>query len=72
MGYAMNAGLAASLASKVKTNGSGEFSKTLVVAGDGGMQMSLNELATLQDHGASNVLVVVIVNSRLGRVQNET
>jgi len=42
------------------------------VAGDGAIQMSINELATMRDHRAKNVLVVVVVNSRLGRVQNET
>lgn len=42
-----------------------------MVAGDGGVQMSINELATMRDHDAKNVLVVVICNSRLGRVQNE-
>lgn len=26
----------------------------------------------MRDHGAKNVLVVVVVNSRLGRVQNES
>lgn len=63
MGYAINSGLAASLLSSTST---------LVVAGDGGVQMSINELATMRDHNAKNVLVVVICNSRLGRVQNET
>ena len=63
MGMALNAGLAASLSNSPQT---------LVVAGDGGFQMSLNELATLKDHQSKNVLVVVIVNKRLGRVQNET
>lgn len=62
MGYSVNSGLAASMSSK---------GKKLVVAGDGGVQMSINELSTFKDHGASNVLVVVIKNSRLGRVQNE-
>lgn len=33
--------------------------------------MSSNELATLKDHGCKNVLVVIVVNSRLGRVKNE-
>lgn len=41
------------------------------MAGDGAIQMSINELATMRDHRAKNVLVVVVVNSRLGRVQNE-
>ena len=73
MGYAINSGLAASLSAANKGNVDGESTpKTLIVAGDGGIQMSLNELATLKDHGAKNVLVVVIVNKRLGRVQNET
>lgn len=73
MGYAINSGLAASLSAADKADISGESTpKTLIVAGDGGIQMSLNELATLKDHGAKNVLVVIIVNKRLGRVQNET
>lgn len=75
MGFGLNSGLAASLAAvdKVKKAGAGGTPpKTLVVAGDGGIQMSINELATMKDHGAVNVLVVVVVNGRLGRVQNET
>lgn len=73
MGYAINSGLAASLSSSYKSKETDKSTpKTLIVAGDGGIQMSLNELATLKDHGAKNVLVVVIVNARLGRVQNET
>eukprot|EP00956_Cyclotella_meneghiniana_P026984 scaffold59659_cov70-Cyclotella_meneghiniana.AAC.1 len=39
MGFALNAGLAASLSTS---------KQVLVVAGDGGFQMSLNELATLK------------------------
>lgn len=73
MGYSLNSALAASLSALHKANlTGGSVPKTLVIAGDGGIQMSLNELATLKDHGASNVLVVIIVNGRLGRVQNET
>jgi thiamine pyrophosphate-dependent acetolactate synthase large subunit-like protein len=77
MGYAVNAGIAASLSSTSSAGNipsrfdSNKVKKTLVVAGDGGIQMSINELATLKDHGAKNVLIVVICNSRLGRVQNE-
>ncbi|KAL9188541.1 hypothetical protein ACHAXT_006919 [Thalassiosira profunda] len=69
MGYSVNAGLAAALSAKKDGD---DNRRTLVVAGDGGIQMSLNELATLKDHGAKSVLVVVVVNRRLGRVQNET
>ena len=47
---------------------SGKIKQMLVVAGDGGIQMSINELATMRDHNVRNVLVVVICNSRLGRV----
>jgi len=72
MGYAINSGLAASLSSSTSTCRNESRKQTLVVAGDGGVQMSINELATLRDHNAKNVLVVVICNSRLGRVQNET
>ena len=64
-GYSINSAIAAA----ISTGGS---EKTLAVAGDGAIQMSINELATMHDHGAKNVLVVVMVNSRLGRVQNET
>jgi len=72
MGYSINSGIAASLSALHKANRTGgSVPKTLVVAGDGGIQMSLNELATMKDHGAKNVLVVVVVNARLGRVQNE-
>jgi len=44
----------------------------VVVAGDGGFQMSLQELATLQDHQVNKLLVIVMLNGRLGRVQNES
>ncbi len=44
----------------------------IVIAGDGGFQMSLQELATLMDHGVNNMLVIVFLNGRLGRVQNES
>jgi acetolactate synthase I/II/III large subunit len=64
-GYSVNSAIAASLST-------GGKEKTLAVAGDGGIQMSINELATLRDHGGRNVLFVVVVNSRLGRVQNES
>jgi len=55
LGYSLNAGLASSLAAvrKASNNCDGDktkVSKTLVVAGDGGIQMSLNELATMRDH----------------------
>lgn len=83
MGYAINSGLAASVSAASsslnhfpgkKRNNNNFISKTrqtLVVAGDGGIQMSINELATMKDHNVKNVLVVVICNGRLGRVQNE-
>ena len=81
MGYAMNAGLAASVSSAKKATNhfpgenhigeSGKTRQTLIVAGDGGIQMSINELATMRDMNVRNVLVVVICNNRLGRVQNE-
>ena len=44
----------------------------MAIAGDGGFQMSLQELATLMDHGVNKLLVVVMLNGRLGRVQNES
>lgn len=74
MGYALNSGIAASLSAvhEAKKKDVSVPKKTLIVAGDGGIQMSLNELATIRDHEAKNVLVVVIINARLGRVQNET
>ena len=34
--------------------------------------MSLQELATLMDHGVNKLLVIVMLNGRLGRVQNES
>ena len=81
MGYAMNAGLAASVSSagkatnhfpgKKRIRNSGKTRQTLIVAGDGGIQMSINELATIRDMNVRNVLVMVICNNRLGRVQNE-
>eukprot|EP00957_Ditylum_brightwellii_P014701 1108449-Ditylum_brightwellii.AAC.1 len=77
MGYAINAGLAASVSALPKKgeqsgNALDRPRQTLIVAGDGGIQMSLNELATMKDNGSRNILVVVIINTRLGRVQNET
>lgn len=65
MGFSLNAGIVSGISSQAKGN-----HKTLVVAGDGAFQQSLNELSTLQDHHGSNVLVVIVVNGRLGRVQN--
>ena len=44
----------------------------MAIAGDGGFQMSLQELSTLMDHGVNKLLVVVMLNGRLGRVQNES
>jgi len=44
----------------------------VAIAGDGGFQMSLQELATLQDHKVNKLLVIVMLNGRLGRVQNES
>ena len=83
MGYSLNSGLAASVSSagsapnhfpgrKRNHDNTGKIKQTLVVAGDGGIQMSINELATMRDHNVRNVLVVVVCNSRLGRVQNES
>ena len=83
MGYAINSGLAASVSAagsslnhfpgkkRNNINSSSKTRQTLVVAGDGGIQMSINELATMKDHNVKNVVVVVICNGRLGRVQNE-
>jgi len=64
MGFALNAALGVA----VSTGGKNQV---LAVAGDGGFQMSLNELATLKDHNCQNVLIVIIVNGTLGRVNNE-
>ncbi|KAL7463027.1 hypothetical protein ACHAXS_003399 [Conticribra weissflogii] len=83
MGFGLNSALAASLSSTAAatancgaaTNAIGcsrKMRKILAVAGDGGIQMSLNEIATMKDHGSKNVLVVIVVNKRLGRVNNET
>jgi len=42
----------------------------VAVAGDGGVQMSINELGTAQQLGA-RFLLIVLVNKKLGRVANE-
>jgi len=68
MGYALNAGLASCTR---KSASHKDPHQTLIVTGDGGCQMSLNELATHKDHGTTNTLCVVVQNGRLGRVQNE-
>lgn len=61
MGYALCAGIAASLER-------GPDSKAVVIAGDGGFQMTMNELGTAVQHGA-NLLIIVVDNGVLGRVE---
>ena len=61
MGYALCAGIAASLER-------GPAAKAIVIAGDGGFQMTMNELGTAIQHGA-NLLIIVIDNGTLGRVE---
>jgi thiamine pyrophosphate-dependent acetolactate synthase large subunit-like protein len=61
MGYGFCAAIAASLEK-------GPGSKAVVVAGDGGFQMTMNELGTAVQNSA-NILIVVLDNGRLGRVE---
>jgi len=43
----------------------------VVIAGDGGVQMSCNEFATLVQMKAKRLLIIILVNQKLGRVANE-
>mmetsp|Transcript_24438 Transcript_24438/g.57928 ORF Transcript_24438/g.57928 Transcript_24438/m.57928 type:complete len:445 (+) Transcript_24438:769-2103(+) len=63
MGYALNAAVAAILSRPEPAGG-------LVLAGDGGFQMSLQELATFQQHKrpGDKLLCVVFDNEVMGRV----
>ena len=61
MGYALCAGIAASLMR-------GAESRVVVVVGDGGFQMTCNELATAVQHKA-RLLIVLVDNGLLGRVE---
>jgi thiamine pyrophosphate-dependent acetolactate synthase large subunit-like protein len=63
MGYALNAGVAAILARPAPAG-------ALVLAGDGGFQMTLQELASFQQHRrpGDKLLCVVLDNCTLGRV----
>ena len=63
MGYALNAGIAAVLARPAPAG-------AIVLAGDGGFQMSLQELATFQQmrRPGDKLLCVVFDNQFLGRV----
>jgi thiamine pyrophosphate-dependent acetolactate synthase large subunit-like protein len=65
MGYALCAGIASCLA---KPN---EPSTSIVLVGDGGFQMTLNELATFQQckHPGDRLIVLVFDNELLGRVR---
>ena len=60
MGYSIPAGIGAKLASPDKT--------VIAVCGDGSFQMSLNELATMRQHGIP-VKIVVMNNNVLGMVK---
>ena len=61
MGYALCAGIPASLER-------GPSAKAIVIVGDGGFQMTMNELGTAIQHKAQ-LLIVVIDNGVLGRVE---
>eukprot|EP00544_Gedaniella_sp_CCMP2646_P006832 CAMPEP_0202498330 /NCGR_PEP_ID=MMETSP1361-20130828/25672_1 /ASSEMBLY_ACC=CAM_ASM_000849 /TAXON_ID=210615 /ORGANISM="Staurosira complex sp., Strain CCMP2646" /LENGTH=592 /DNA_ID=CAMNT_0049130183 /DNA_START=171 /DNA_END=1949 /DNA_ORIENTATION=+ len=63
MGYALNAGIASVLACP-------EPKGAVVLAGDGGFQMTLNELSTFQQHKrpGDKLLCIVLDNVVLGRV----
>jgi len=61
MGYGLCAGIAASMQR-------GPSSKAIVIVGDGGFQMTMNELGTAMQHNA-NLLIVVMDNGVLGRVE---
>lgn len=66
MGYALCAGIAACLIRE-------ETGRAVVVAGDGGMQMTLNELGTVRQLFASSqvtlrMIIIVFDNAMLGRV----
>lgn len=65
MGYALCSAMAA-----CALRGAGEH-HIVAIAGDGGVQMSLNELATLQQMQVKQMLLIVFVNKKLGRVKNE-
>lgn len=60
MGYAIPAAVGAKLADPART--------VLAVCGDGSFQMSMNELATMRQHGG-NIKVVVMRNGVLGMVK---
>eukprot|EP00929_Paragymnodinium_shiwhaense_P105133 TRINITY_DN7004_c0_g3_i1.p1 TRINITY_DN7004_c0_g3~~TRINITY_DN7004_c0_g3_i1.p1 ORF type:complete len:560 (-),score=120.37 TRINITY_DN7004_c0_g3_i1:493-2172(-) len=68
MGYGLCAGIASILELKAKT-------RSVVVVGDGGFQMTCNELGTLRQqfakaaHKDNSLLVIVFDNEVLGRVQ---
>lgn len=61
MGYGLCAGIAASLQR-------GPSSKAIVIVGDGGFQMTMNELGTAMQHKA-NLLIIIMDNGVLGRVE---
>jgi len=61
MGYGLCAGIAASLQR-------GPSSKAIVIVGDGGFQMTMNELGTAVQHNA-NLLIIIMDNGVLGRVE---
>jgi acetolactate synthase-1/2/3 large subunit len=64
MGYALCAGIASCFAQKTTP------ATSIVLAGDGGFQMTLNELATFQQHKkpGDRLIVIVFDNQLLGRV----
>mmetsp|Transcript_3995 Transcript_3995/g.13388 ORF Transcript_3995/g.13388 Transcript_3995/m.13388 type:complete len:312 (+) Transcript_3995:225-1160(+) len=62
MGYGLCAGIAASIER-------GGDARAIVIVGDGGFQMTLNELGTAIQHGC-RLLLLVIDNGLLGRVEH--
>ena len=61
----MGFGLCSSLSNSINCPSKNSF----VVVGDGGFQFSLNELATIQQHGKGKVIIILINNGVLARVK---
>ena len=61
----MGFGLCSSLSNSVNYPSQNSF----VIVGDGGFQFSLNELATIQQHGKGKIIIILINNGILARVK---
>tara|TARA_B100000886_G_scaffold340367_1_gene309480 strand:+ start:45 stop:1808 length:1764 start_codon:yes stop_codon:yes gene_type:complete len=61
----MGFGLCSSLAMSLNNPNKISF----VIVGDGGFQFSLNELATIKQHGKGKIIIILINNTVLGRVK---